>query len=232
MRRLLCLFDKSGIMGKDWADAGHHVTCIDWDVEAGHRDGIDFIRMDLRNHDRLFEILDCLPPSIVVSFPDCTHLAVAGAAHFERKRVANPKFQEEAIELFRTGEVVAKRYDIPSFTENPVSVAASMYRKPDCYFHPYEYGGYLPENDVHPAWPQYIAPRDAYPKKTGAWLLNGFVMPEPRPVPVREGYSDQYLKLGGKSQRTKDIRSMTPRGFAKAVFVANKEQPINTQEDV
>jgi hypothetical protein len=29
------------------------------------------------------------------------------------------------------------------------------------------------------------------------------------------------MKLGGKSQRTKDIRSATPRGFAKAVYAAN-----------
>lgn len=37
------------------------------------------------------------------------------------------------------------------------------------------------------------------------------------------GYSTQHLKLGGKSQRTKDIRSATPRGFAIAVYEANKE---------
>jgi hypothetical protein len=31
------------------------------------------------------------------------------------------------------------------------------------------------------------------------------------------------MKLGGKSQRTKDIRSATPRGFAKAVYIQNSK---------
>lgn len=31
------------------------------------------------------------------------------------------------------------------------------------------------------------------------------------------------MKLGGKSERTKELRSMTPPGFAKAFFEANKE---------
>jgi hypothetical protein len=29
------------------------------------------------------------------------------------------------------------------------------------------------------------------------------------------------MKLGGKSMRTKNIRSATPRGFARAVYEAN-----------
>ena len=33
--------------------------------------------------------------------------------------------------------------------------------------------------------------------------------------------SPQWGKLGGKSLRTKNIRSATPRGFARAVFEAN-----------
>ena len=47
-------------------------------------------------------------------------------------------------------------------------------------------------------------------------------MPEPKPVGVVGGYSTQHLKLGGKSQRTKDIRSATPRGFAIAIYESNK----------
>lgn len=46
-------------------------------------------------------------------------------------------------------------------------------------------------------------------------------MPDKLPVPVPEGYSTQHLKLGGKSERVKNIRSATPRGFAEAVFHAN-----------
>ena len=47
-------------------------------------------------------------------------------------------------------------------------------------------------------------------------------MPQKVAVDKPNGYSTQHLKLGGKSQRTKDIRSATPRGFAIAVHDANK----------
>ena len=50
----------------------------------------------------------------------------------------------------------------------------------------------------------------------------GFVMPEKMPVHVGPGYSAQHKKLGGKSLKTKNIRSETPRGFAMAVFLANR----------
>lgn len=224
MAHVLCLFDKSGIMGQPWASEGHKVTCVDWAVDEGIRNGIHFIRRDLRDIQGLFDHLDGEPPSIVFSFPDCTDLAVSGAAHFARKKEKDPLFQVKAIELFCTGEVTAKRYGAPSFTENPVSVAATLYRRPEAYFHPYEFGGYLPEDDVHPFWPEYIAPRDAYPKKTGAWCLNGYTLPPKIPVPVPRGYSTQHTKLGGKSERTKDIRSMTPRGFALANYLHLKDK--------
>ena len=48
-------------------------------------------------------------------------------------------------------------------------------------------------------------------------------MPEKKPVEVDNGYSDQHKKLGGKSLKTKNIRSATPREFAQAVFEANNQ---------
>jgi len=100
---------------------------------------------------------------------------------------------------------------------------ATKWRKPDYNFHPYEYGGYINYDDAkHPRWPEYIAPFDAYPKKTCLWTGGDFKMPTKVAVDVPKGYSTQHKKLGGKSQRTKDIRSATPRGFAKAVYEANK----------
>ena len=47
-------------------------------------------------------------------------------------------------------------------------------------------------------------------------------MPDKKPVDVEPGYSDQHKKLGGKSLKTKNIRSATPRGFAQAVFESNQ----------
>lgn len=70
-------------------------------------------------------------------------------------------------------------------------------------------------------FPQYIKSRDSYPKKTCLWTGSGFVIPPLAPVSVLSGYSAQYKKLGGKSTKTKMIRSLTPRGFARAVYLHN-----------
>ena len=45
------------------------------------------------------------------------------------------------------------------------------------------------------------------------------------------GYSTSMMKLGGKSQRTKDIRSATPRGFAIAIHDANKVEQEHHEEN-
>ena len=56
-------------------------------------------------------------------------------------------------------------------------------------------------------------------------------MPTKVAVEVGKGYSAQYKKLGGKSQRTKDIRSATPRGFAIAIHDANKVEQEHHEEN-
>lgn len=46
---------------------------------------------------------------------------------------------------------------------------------------------------------------------------NGFKLPDKKEVDAIEDFPG-WKKLGGKSMRTKNIRSATPRGFALAVF--------------
>lgn len=159
----------------------------------------------------------------VFGFPECTHLAVSGAAHFKTKRDKNPNFQFEAMSLVYLCWALGEEYKAPWALENPISVISSLWRKPDHKFQPFEYGGYLLKNDVHPTYPEIINPRDAYPKKTCIWCGGGFVMPLKAIVFCESGYSNQHNKLGGKSMRTKNIRSATPRGFAMAVFAYNFE---------
>jgi hypothetical protein len=127
------------------------------------------------------------------------------------------------MQLVYLVEALGNSYECKWALENPISVISSMWRKPDFMFHPYEYGGYLPINDNHPLYSDHIKPRDAYPKKTCIWSGNGFIKPEKLPVECDSGYSDQHKKLGGKSLKTKNIRSATPRGFAKAVYLVNGE---------
>lgn len=163
----------------------------------------------------------------VAGFPVCTQLAVSGTSRWAAKREIDPHFQTKAMELVHECRITGELSGAPYFFENPVSAISSMYRKPDYTFHPYEYGGYLPLDDAHPLYPEYFPPRDGYGKKTCLWTGNGFVMPPKKPVPLADGQADgqgqskAHNKLGGRSERTKNIRSATPRGFAQAVFEAN-----------
>ena len=224
MTSIAFLFDETGLAAIPFARAGIHCYLFDWVNKTEDRsEFVHAINQDLRDRSVLEYMLRKIDCRMIASFPDCTQLAVSGAAHFESKRKKDPEFQYKAIELFKTGEVMSDILGVPSFTENPISVAASLYRPPDFYFHPHEYGGYLPVDDVHPEYPDYIAPRDAYPKKTSGWIKNGFIIPPKKPVYVRPGYSDQHKKLGGKSEKTKRIRSSSPRGFFEAVYQSNKD---------
>jgi len=235
---VLSLYDFTGEACRPWAEAGY--TCYAFDIQhdpddeeypdfMGPRNSgtISYIHADLHNHETLNAIQDEFSDQHVVfgmAFPVCTDMAVSGAAWFKKKAAANPCFQEEAVRhAVDCADFFEELGGIPYFIENPVSVLATKWRKPDYSFHPYEYGGYIPYSEAdHPRWPEYIAPFDAYPKKTCLWTGGGFRMPTKVSVPIEGGYATQHLKLGGKSQRTKDIRSATPRGFAKAVYQSNK----------
>lgn len=89
--------------------------------------------------------------------------------------------------------------------ENPVGKLVRYLGKPKMYFNPCDYG-------------------DPYTKKTCLW---GDFTP-PLPLLVGEARNckpvlgnSPITKLGGKSMRTKNIRSRTPDGFAKAFFEVN-----------
>ena len=222
-------FDGSGFMVEQAAAAGHKCVCFNYDgADHGnylqHRiyaRGIkyknEFIDLDFVDRAMAGEFG---VPDIIYAFPPCTDLANSGSRAWADKRARNPLFQIQAAQTARIGAYLGEFFEVPYFVENPIGMLSTLWRKPDVIFDPFHYGGYLPEDDEHPLFPQYIRARDAYPKKTCLWFGNGFTMPERNPVPVDSGFSDQYNLLGGKSARTKLIRSLTPRGFAAAV---NKE---------
>jgi len=231
MKKAIFLYDYTGIMAQPWLDAGDfECWCFDGQHPKGiTRDG-NHVKVGMwfdayNTAQSVKEIKQMVGDGVafVFGFPECTDMAVSGAAHFAKKAEKNIAFQAEACELARLVMYVGDAFGCAWAAENPVSVLATLWRKPNYSFHPYEYGGYLPEDDVHPIYPEYIKPRDAYPKKTCIWSGNGFVMPDKKPVSVEHGYSEQHKKLGGKSLKTKNIRSATPRGFAQAVFEANRK---------
>jgi hypothetical protein len=245
---VLSLFDYSTYMLKPWKQAGHHCIAVDELFGTTVPENLkpkkcwadECWKIDLSKAMNVREVIEWTRPDIVFGFPDCTDLAVSGAKHFDAKRRKNPNFQREAIDLCRVVEMVGDFCNVPWMLENPVGVLSTGWRKPDWVFHPHEYGDMLQGDEaIHPDWPEFVEPRDCYPKRTGIWGGNGFVMPGPVPAtvmpdgqqisfaewvaqdPDERKYSKQFKKLGGKSLKTKMIRSLTPRGFAAAVHAVN-----------
>jgi hypothetical protein len=254
MRVVLSLFDYTGIMGRPWAEAGYTVLCFDLQhpagecrVEAHGRGCTVFCRWDADAPDSYHSVLASIALAghhwsdvrMVFGFPPCTDLAASGARHWAAKRAADPGFQDRAAARAQSVERIAAALGrVPYMVENPSGALSRLWRPADCWFNPCDFGGYLPADDQHPTWPEYIPARDAYRKRTGIWCGDGFVMPMPLPVPPAQDYvasnGDRYakpmMKLGGKSMKTKNIRSATPRGFAEAVFVANQPPRFGQSE--
>jgi hypothetical protein len=243
-QHVISLYDYTGEALKPWAEAGY--TCYAFDIQhpkdkvvKDHFDSGGIIRYvhadlhDFSTYSNMFFSFYGRKVAFGMAFPVCTDLAVSGAAWFKKKAEADPLFQQRAAQHAIDCAGLFDDLGCPYFIENPVSVLATKWRKPDHTFHPYEYGGYIAENNAqHPRWPDYIADRDAYPKKTCLWTGNGFVMPPKVPVEPETGHSRQHLKLGGKSAKTKNIRSATPRGFAIAVMAANtNKETTNGNQD-
>ena len=212
---ILFLFNSSEYAVAPWiADGGFNVVSVDYDStdhSEAHREpqeGHTVLNIDLslpyqiKHIEYALEKRGMAQPSLVVSFAPCTDLAVSGAAHFEKKRAQDPQFQEKAVRMARLAE---------------------QFGCPDTYWHPWHYSDSCPTGP-HPEFPEVIPADDWYNKKTGMWCGNGFVIP---PQQRYKGPTDDfpgYAKLGGKSARTKYIRSLTPRGFAQAVYEANRDE--------
>lgn len=210
----ISLFDYTGIMLRPWAAAGYDCYAVDTQhVGVEKRDGITFVGSDVRTWEMPFDPADV---AVIFAFPPCTDVAVSGSSRFKSKGL---KALIGALQLFDAALDIIDKCDCAYFLENPVSTVSTYWRKPDYLFNPYEYGGYLPEDDVNPIHPE-IPPRDAYKKKTCLWTGNGFTMPDK--IEVEHQGNKHIMKLGGKSLRTKNIRSATPRGFAEAVFQFNR----------
>jgi hypothetical protein len=232
MSTVISLYDYTGVAVRPWAEAGHTCLCYDIQHEGSKVEmvkgggSIHYIKADLYDIEtniRLHE--EHLNEDVIfaMAFPVCTDLAVSGAAWFKSKAEKDPDFQFKAVQNARRCSNMFNSWGVPHYIENPVSVLATQWRKPDYRFHPYEYGGYIKVGqEVHPLYPEYIAPSDAYSKRTCLWTGGGFIMPEKKPVACENfGNSTQHAKLGGKSMKTKNIRSATPRGFAEAIYQAN-----------
>lgn len=223
------LYSKSVTIAKPWARAG--VDCYLFDVQHGEDRGTAYRRFKgtiytyggkVQQHRKLLGQL-CRNNRVLLigAFPPCTDLAFSGARFFMQKSLKDSFYWAKAMELYWYPILLADFFNIPFFCENPKSMIMHFDRKPDFKFNPNDYGGYLPKQHTHRYFPHIYPGRDAYAKETWIWCGNGFVIPDKKPVPVIATTFPAWNKVSGTSDRAKEIRSVTPEGFAVAVFKAN-----------
>lgn len=198
---IISLCDRTGNMVKPWAEAGHECHCVDvqHSIRKPKTEGnITYHWGDARAW---------VPPSrpdILFAFPPCTNVSVSGARDFKTK---GPRLLADALDLFNACQFAGEWAGCPYMIENPVGVLSSHVRKPDHTFQPWHYG-------------------DNYTKQTCLWVGNGFVMPKPQVTAVPEDVSEKIHKCPPSRDRG-DIRSITPMGFARAVFESNHHKERN-----
>lgn len=196
-------------MAQPWVDAGYRVVLVDPQHPASDSCGlVERISGTILDAlPRLGQIIRRERVVFVFGFPPCTDVAVSGARWFEDKRKADPHFQAKAALVAEQCRVTGMLAGCPWGFENPVSAFSSIFGKPDHTFDPHDYTGWCAE--------------DNYTKKTCLWTGGGFVMPEP----MRDdslGEPDDRIHKAPPGDERANFRSATPRGFALAVFDANR----------
>lgn len=193
-RLVLSLCDYSGRWSDPYRAAGYQVQQVDL------KRGGDV---------RLLKKLDRQVWGVLCA-PVCTEFSAAGARHWAAKEAAGNKGLLDGMALVDAClRIVAVHKPKWHVLENPVGRLRDWIGHHKYTFQPFEYAGWLPEGERE---------AEQFSKRTCLW--GDFNIPEKRELPNTIG-SKMWLQYGGKSERTKEMRSMTPKGFSAAFFAAN-----------
>lgn len=164
--------------------------------------GYQVVQVDIKRGDdvRLFQYPG--PVRGIIAAPPCTAFAGSGAQYWPAKDASGETLEGIAL-VDACLRLVAVCRPAWWALENPVGRLRRWLGPPTLSFNPCDYG-------------------DPYTKRTLLW--GNFTPPALNPVyPVRVSSQGSWVqKLGGKSERTKTLRSVTPPGFARAFFEANR----------
>ena len=143
--KILLACEESQAVCKEFRAKGHEAySCDIQECSGGHPEWhIQDDVMNVLRHEPFMPKYD-----MVIAFPPCTHLAVSGAAHFEKKRQDGR--QQEGINFFMFFTTLKTPFVA---IENPVGIMSKIYRKPDQIIQPYYFG-------------------DPFQKTTCLWLKN------------------------------------------------------------
>jgi hypothetical protein len=195
---VLSLFDKTGEWSKPWEEAGYQVYRFDIQTDPEFGDVTKFSRQFF---DDMYGSFDGNDIYAILAACPCTDFASSGARHFAAKDADGRTI--ESVQLVRHTLATIEHFK-PSIwaIENPV--------------------GRIEKLTGLPPWRLSFNPNhlgDPYTKKTLLWGRFNADLPL-APVEPTEG-SKMHMMYGGKSQETKNARSVTPEGFAYSFFMAN-----------
>lgn len=203
---VLSLCDITGNFVQPWVDAGYSAILVDPQHGITHVEG-RVTRVAATVLEAMPLILDNLHRiAFVAGWPPCTDMAVSGARWFEAKRAADPAFFAKAVSVAEQCRTVAELTGAPYLIENPVSTLSQVFGKPSHTFDPWQF--------------TELEPGDNYTKHTCLWTGGGFRMPEPCPI-VGQDAPDNRIHFASPGAERANVRSVTPMGFARAVFAAN-----------
>lgn len=202
---ILSLYDYTGNWSRPYREAGYDVRQVDWKTGGCAILYPSMVSRDPRLPSE-FEDVSKLRNNGgggiygILAAPPCTVFSGSGAC---RRRTDD----EIRAGLSMVDAVLRIVYaSNPKFwcMENPVGKLRKWIGPPTMYFQPYEFG-------------------DPYTKKTCLWGNFNTDLKRTPVKPIKSCAQGSWLqKLGGKSERTKELRSATPEGFAKAFFEANQ----------
>lgn len=212
MKLLIDLFDFSGNVAAPYKINGWEILQVDI------KHGIDILTWDYK--EAIYSALNNYKPdkhqtvAIIAAIP-CTDYALSGAKHFAAKD-KDGRTEKSNLLVSKTKEIidwVNENYNLKFwYIENPMSRIHKLnpwMGEVKHKFNPCNYAGYAIDPE-----------KDRYNKMT--WLWGNFNKPKTDGAisPIFKE-NPGWLKLGGGSERTKELRSITPTGFCQAFFESN-----------
>jgi hypothetical protein len=208
---VITLFDYTGAWSLPYQKAGYLVFQVDLKL------GIDILFWN-------YKFIDKKRVAVILAAPPCTDYTSAGAQYWKKKdKNGSTALSNSLVE--KTLEIIDYFYDAELIfsLENPAGRLRRMlqgkfekgeptfqvpqrlqeyFKKPSLVFNPSDYG-------------------DPWTKQTCLWGKFHSL----KKVPIEEfkwaAQGSWTQLLGGKSERTKELRSVTPAGFTRAFFEAN-----------
>lgn len=207
MKLLISLFDFSGVWSQPYLDNDWKVIRIDI------KNGIDILTWDYMTFfSDIKEPIECI--GILAAIP-CTDYALSGAKHFKKKDLSGQTKNSDAL-VDKTREIIeffSGHSLIFWSAEQPMTRLHKLHKwlgVPVLKFNPCDYAGYSDNTDAN-----------RYNKQT--WLFGRFNIPQKQYLSPLQKEFPGFKKLGGKSEKTKELRSTTPDGFAKAFYLFNND---------